>query len=61
MKRIIFFENLDFISIFFIIFYKLFNRKVYYRETNLFFKKKKNKIFFKNFKFFLVKYFNLDC
>ena len=61
MKRIIFFENLDFISIFFIIFYKLFNRKVYYRETNLFFKKKKTKLFLKSLNIIWLNYLDLDC
>ena len=61
MKKIIFFETLDFISIFFVIFYKFLNKKIYYRETNSFFKKKKIKLYLKSLNIFWLNYLDLDC
>lgn len=61
MKKILFFDKLDYFSILIIFFLKIFYKKIYFRDANDFFKKKNNKNFLIRFNIFWISHLNLDC
>ncbi len=61
MKKILFFDKLDFFSIFLILILKIFFKKIYFRDANNIFKKKKYKNFFEKLNIFWISHLNLDC
>ena len=61
MKKYLFFDKLDFFSIFLVLVVKIFYKKIYYRDANNIFKKKKYKNFFEKLNIFWISHLNLDC
>lgn len=52
MKKILFFDKLDYFSILIIFFLKIFYKKIYFRDANDFFKKRIIKIFLSDLIYF---------
>ena len=61
MKKIVFFENLDFFTFFLSFFYKIFNNSIYYYDANNFFKNEKIKKKLSNYRIEWLNFLNLDC
>lgn len=61
MKKIVFFEKLDFYTFFLSFFYKIFNNSIYYYDANNFFKNDKIKKKLSNYRIEWLNFLNLDC
>ena len=61
MRKVLFFDKLDYFSIILIFFLKIFYKRIYFRDANNLFKKEKIKKLLKQLNIFWISHLNLDC